>query len=400
MCFVGLTLFPIRVVTLITAVAGLAVVATISTVGHDSSQPMPPWRRLLVSPAKPLTRLILWSLGFWHIKVVRRPGSAPSGTARVLVAAPHYSLIDPFVMMCLEMPCAVSKKAVGDLPIVGTLARAAQTIFVDRKDKASKKAAADAIIERGQKGSAWPPVLIFAEGTCTNGTAMVTFKPGPFLPGAPVQPVVLRYHTGSGYAAAARGEVFSVSAATGDAELRMGLSMLQFYNTLEVTYLPEYCPTDVEIADKVLFANNVRKAMSTELDVPVTAHSYEDVWLAGKAARYGVDQSFEVASLTSLFNLSAEGVTSLLEVCARAPRALSSVAGHASVFPTEAARTHPIRPTDLGSPSPLLFFSPSLCSVPVFICSLGCCFSPSASTSWTSRAMACFRSKSSRWLST
>ena len=30
-------------------------------------------------------------------------------TARVLVAAPHYSLIYPFVMMCLEMPCAVSK---------------------------------------------------------------------------------------------------------------------------------------------------------------------------------------------------------------------------------------------------------------------------------------------------
>jgi lysophosphatidylcholine acyltransferase/lyso-PAF acetyltransferase len=268
---------------------------------------------LLVSPAKPLTRLLLWSLGFWRISVVRKPGAAPKGTARMLAAAPHYSLIDPFVMMYLELPCAVSKKAVGDLPFVGTLARAAQTIFVDRKDKDSKRATAQAIVERGQPGSEWPPVLIFPEGTCTNGTALVTFKPGPFLPGAPVQPVVLRYHSGAGYAAAARGESFSVSAATHEAELRMGLSMLQLANTLEVTYLPLYVPSPEEVADKALFAANVRAAMASELGVPTTAHSYEDVWLAGKAARYGIEQSFEVDSLTSLFNLSADGVTSLLE---------------------------------------------------------------------------------------
>ena len=48
--------------------------------------------------------------------------------------------------------------------------------------------------------------------------------------------------------------------------------------------------------------------------MPTTAHSYEDVWLASKARRYGVTTgTVEVASLQSLFHLTAEGITQLLE---------------------------------------------------------------------------------------
>ncbi|CAG9088786.1 unnamed protein product [Plutella xylostella] len=36
-------------------------------------------------------------------------------------------------------------------------------------------------------------VLIFPEGTCTNRSCLITFKPGGFYPGVPVQPVTIRY---------------------------------------------------------------------------------------------------------------------------------------------------------------------------------------------------------------
>lgn len=36
-------------------------------------------------------------------------------------------------------------------------------------------------------------VLIFPEGTCTNRSCLITFKPGAFYPGVPIQPVCIRY---------------------------------------------------------------------------------------------------------------------------------------------------------------------------------------------------------------
>jgi lysophosphatidylcholine acyltransferase/lyso-PAF acetyltransferase len=36
-------------------------------------------------------------------------------------------------------------------------------------------------------------VLIFPEGTCGNGEAVLQFKPGAFAPGLPVQPVAVQY---------------------------------------------------------------------------------------------------------------------------------------------------------------------------------------------------------------
>ena len=35
--------------------------------------------------------------------------------------------------------------------------------------------------------------MLFPEGTCTNRSCLIQFKPGAFYPGAPVQPVVVRY---------------------------------------------------------------------------------------------------------------------------------------------------------------------------------------------------------------
>ena len=44
------------------------------------------------------------------------------------------------------------------------------------------------------KGSGWPQTLVFPEGTTTNRTCLITFKPGAFIPGRPVQPVVVKYN--------------------------------------------------------------------------------------------------------------------------------------------------------------------------------------------------------------
>lgn len=223
---------------------------------------------------------------------------------RVVAAAPHYSLIDPLVMNWLFQPCSVAKKDVAKLPIIGSIARALSTIFVDRNDPASRSKTVAAIKERAKAGSGWPPILIFPEGTCTNGNALITFKAGPFLPGEPVQPVALRYPFRS----------LSLSGAASDAYTRLIWGMLQVYNVLHVTMLPMHTPTAEERADPNKFASAVRDEMAKELAIPCTSHTHEDMFLAMTATRYGIDTgATEMARVKEMLSLDAKGVKHLLE---------------------------------------------------------------------------------------
>ena len=302
MAIVGVTLFPLRLAVLIGATAIGAITTSVLTLGADLTKPLPPLRRLLISGTTRLTaRAGLWALGYWWITVDKRPGS---GGAHVLVAAPHYSLLDAFFFGYYEAPSAISKAAVKHIPIIGTLAMAVQTIFVDRKDPQARSKAAAALKERGSAAGAaagWPPVLIFPEGTCTNGQALISFKAGAFAIGAPVQPVVLRYP-----------HAYCDPSAADTGYDRLLLLMLQLYNRLEVTYLPVVSPTAAEQADAKLFASAVRALMAKELGVGQTQHSYSDVWLSVEAAKVGVSQDFEMARLEKLFNMSVDDAKRLL----------------------------------------------------------------------------------------
>ena len=47
-------------------------------------------------------------------------------------------------------------------------------------------------VYRCQDGSGWPQLMIFPEGSTSNRKALMSFKPGAFVPGKPVQPVLIR----------------------------------------------------------------------------------------------------------------------------------------------------------------------------------------------------------------
>jgi lysophosphatidylcholine acyltransferase/lyso-PAF acetyltransferase len=68
-------------------------------------------------------------------------------------------------------------------------------IFVQRETGAGGAGAAVAarLAARAADPSAVPPLLLFPEGTTTNGAFLLPFKTGAFLTGHPVQPVLLRY---------------------------------------------------------------------------------------------------------------------------------------------------------------------------------------------------------------
>jgi 1-acyl-sn-glycerol-3-phosphate acyltransferase len=53
-----------------------------------------------------------------------------------------------------------------------------QPIFTDRNDNKNKSNTINEIIKRSNPNSDWPQVLIFPEGTTTNGSCLISFKAG------------------------------------------------------------------------------------------------------------------------------------------------------------------------------------------------------------------------------
>jgi 1-acyl-sn-glycerol-3-phosphate acyltransferase len=111
-----------------------------------------------------------------------------------LVVSNHLSYLDILIYSAV-MPCAfVSKMEINRWPYFGLAARAGGTLFVDRASRASALVVAAEMMERLKLPV---PVLLFPEGTSTDGAQVQRFHPTLFEPavkvGAPVTAAAVRY---------------------------------------------------------------------------------------------------------------------------------------------------------------------------------------------------------------
>ena len=132
-------------------------------------------------------RIALWSLGI-HYRVEGEPPT--SG----IVVANHLSYLD-IVIFSVAMRCFfVAKSEIGKWPYFGEAARSGGTMFVDRSSILSAERVAAEISER----LALPiPILVFPEGTSTDGSSVLRFHSRLFEPAvraqAPVTAAAIRY---------------------------------------------------------------------------------------------------------------------------------------------------------------------------------------------------------------
>ena len=90
-------------------------------------------------------------------------------------------------------PSVVAKDETRHVPAFGSLIRYTQPLLVHRTDPDSRRNTIRTMQERSEAGKGWQQVLIFPEGTCTNRSCLIPFRLGAFIPGVPVQPVIIRY---------------------------------------------------------------------------------------------------------------------------------------------------------------------------------------------------------------
>jgi 1-acyl-sn-glycerol-3-phosphate acyltransferase len=137
-------------------------------------------------------KLVLARLGF---------GLGIEGTPpeRGLVASNHLSYLD-ILFFGATLPCVfVAKVEVRSWPMLGLLAALGGTVFIDRRSAASAAAAANRIQELLVEGV---PVLVFPEGTSSDGAEVLRFYSSLFEPAArtaaPVTAAAIGYSAGAG----------------------------------------------------------------------------------------------------------------------------------------------------------------------------------------------------------
>jgi 1-acyl-sn-glycerol-3-phosphate acyltransferase len=112
----------------------------------------------------------------------------------VLIAANHISWIDIFVINALR-PCAfVCKEEIRAWPLIGWLVANTETVFIERGNRRAARRTAETLKHRLAGDSA---IVVFPEGTTTNGTHLLPFRPAMMQAAVdaevPVVPVALRY---------------------------------------------------------------------------------------------------------------------------------------------------------------------------------------------------------------
>jgi lysophosphatidylcholine acyltransferase/lyso-PAF acetyltransferase len=143
-----------------------------------------------------------------------------------------------------------------------------QCIFVDRSKRANKTTESSNAVTNGvalevkarmieiDSGEVpgCRPMLLFPEGTTTNGHFLLPFKTGAFLAGVPLQPVILRY------------DVHSISPAweSISAARHIFLMLANPVHSVTCYELPVYVPSPEERANPRLYADNLRQSMVGE----------------------------------------------------------------------------------------------------------------------------------------
>jgi 1-acyl-sn-glycerol-3-phosphate acyltransferase len=111
-----------------------------------------------------------------------------------LVVSNHLSYLD-IIIISATMPCFfVAKMEIDGWPFFGKAARSGRTIFLDRSSLASAMTVAEQMTERLKLPV---PVLLFPEGTSTDGAQVLRFHSRLIDPattaGAPITAAAIRY---------------------------------------------------------------------------------------------------------------------------------------------------------------------------------------------------------------
>uniref|UniRef100_A0A1Y1N7U0 Phospholipid/glycerol acyltransferase domain-containing protein n=1 Tax=Photinus pyralis TaxID=7054 RepID=A0A1Y1N7U0_PHOPY len=286
-------LLPVRVVIICSLLIAGWMIAIVGLWGLTEDdlreKPVTGWRRKLTGLVCFLGKTT-YTAGGLHMVIKGR--QATRSEAPILVIAPHSTFFDGGIIYVTGFPSIIVRRESGANPYIGKLINFTQPVYVWRDDPDSRHNTIKEIISRATSDLDWPQILIFPEGTCTNRSCLITFKPGAFYPGVPIQPVCIRYPN----------KLDTVTWTwEGPSALKLlWLTLTQVYSYCEIEFLPVYTPSEAEKRDPKLFANNVRNVMAKALGVPVLDYTYDDCRLMTRAKEMNLPHANSLVEIQKL----------------------------------------------------------------------------------------------------
>lgn len=113
-----------------------------------------------------------------------------------IVVSNHVSWADMFFYLGFKVSF-LSKESVAHAFLIGWHAITRQSIFLNRDDQKDRDKVLQLIKERTTRVREHEdiyPLLIFPEGTCSNGRTLMSFKKGAFFTGDPIKIYVVKYN--------------------------------------------------------------------------------------------------------------------------------------------------------------------------------------------------------------
>jgi 1-acyl-sn-glycerol-3-phosphate acyltransferase len=107
------------------------------------------------------------------LRVRVRVVGAPVRDHPVLIVANHVSWLDIVLLGSVAPVAFIAKREIADWPLIGQGAKAQRSIFVDRT---RRHQTAEAIAEIAQRLADGTPVVLFAEGTSSDGNRVLPFR--------------------------------------------------------------------------------------------------------------------------------------------------------------------------------------------------------------------------------
>jgi 1-acyl-sn-glycerol-3-phosphate acyltransferase len=138
--------------------------------------PLMPIQALLIATRLPGARYLPY---FYHILVRRLLGvrvhlsGAPVAPGPVLIVSNHISWLDIPVLASITPLSFVAKREVASWPFISWLAKLQRTIFIDRMRRTAVAETRNEILQRLE---AKERIVLFAEGTSSDGNQVLPFK--------------------------------------------------------------------------------------------------------------------------------------------------------------------------------------------------------------------------------
>ncbi|KAF4709390.1 Lysophosphatidylcholine acyltransferase 2, partial [Perkinsus olseni] len=185
-----------------------------------------------------------------------------------VIVADHISFVEVLYLLSVYLPAFVGKFPLKKAPLIGDCMRYLDCIFVNRLVGKKSTPTTELLKAHVVSPEDLRPLLLFPEGTTSNGTALITFHTGAFCLGKTVLPVAVWYPD------FVRGRMFDPHWSYGSIITFVIGMMAQPYTKMHVHVMAPVTPKQGENPQD--FSERVRSLLGKEIGIPLIDGDYKD----------------------------------------------------------------------------------------------------------------------------